>query len=160
MRPACLLWIALLAISACGSEGEPGTLRSGELTGRLGGEPFPVQYGHFYDWDGDWGARLGFLDVPATCDGFVDEPSQFSAWIDMDVDPESDQDWNGAYTIMQNTPRVVRDFDSGQLHLDSVESTTVSGTLSWGGAGETPDDVFSLEGTFEVERCNRDYPGD
>jgi hypothetical protein len=155
--------VALLAVPACGSDArEPGALLSGELIGRAGGEPFPVQYGHVDDWDGDWGARLGFTDVPLTCDGFYlgDRFPDFSAWIEMEVDPRRDEDWNGAHTIMQNSPRVVLEFDSGELHLDRVDEDSVSGHLAWGGSGEMPGEVYSLEGTFEVERCYREYPGD
>lgn len=161
--------MALLAVTACGSEPraaadarEPGALLSGELIGRAGGEPFPVGYGLLFDWDDDWGARLGFLNVPVTCDGYYveDRFPDFSAWIEMETDPRSDQDWNGPYTIVRNSPRVVLELDGGELHLDRVDEHSVSGRVIWGGAGENPDEVYSLEGTFEVERCYREYPGD
>ena len=170
MRGGGLCCMALLAATACGSDArdarEPGELLSGELTGRSGGEPFPVQYGTLFDWDEgqpfDHGARLSFHNGPVTCDGsYVDgKYPTFAAWIEMEADPQSDEDWDGPYMLFQNSPRVVLEFESGQLHLDRVDEHSASGHLSWGGPGETPDEIYSLEGTFEVERCYETYPGD
>jgi hypothetical protein len=157
-----LCWMALLATMACDSDGrDPGELLSGELTGQLGGEPFAVQYGLLWDWDDDWGARLWFADGPATCDGAYPDPNnapQFHAWIEMQPDPGSGQDWIGPYIIMQNSPRLVFEFDSGELHLDRVDEHSASGHLAWRGAVDAPDEIYSLEGTSRSSTATWNIP--
>lgn len=176
MGGARICYIVLLGTTACASDarelrvcpydrGEAGELLSGELIGQADGESFPVRYGFLVDWDRYVAplARLSFGDGPF-CFGCVDGDHEFSAWMDIDVDPQSDQDLDGPHTIhrfaSEDLPRLSLDFDNGQLHLDRVDEHSVSGYLSWGGPHDQYDRVFALEGTFEVERCYEEYSND
>ena len=176
MGGARLCCIVLLATTACASDareprvcpsdsGEPGELLSGELIGSADGESFPVRYGALVDWDrvAPPSARLHFQDGPY-CDGCMDGDHAFSAWTDMEVDPQSDQDYDDPYTIhrwaSEDLPRLSLEFKNGQLHFDRVDEYSVSGYLSWGGPRDRYDRVFALEGTFEVERCYAEFSGD
>jgi hypothetical protein len=172
MRVGAFCCLALLAATACGSDArdarEPGELLSGELTGRASGEPFPIQYGSLTNWEDPYferGARLSFYDRSVTCDGSYvkGESPDFAAWIDVEVDPQSDQDWNGpnqiTYYGSEDHPRMDLHYQTGQLHLDRVDEHSASGHVSWGGP-EPSGEVYSLEGTFEVERCHEPFAGD
>jgi hypothetical protein len=154
----------LLAIAGGGCEsGEAGAVLGGELTARLDGEPFVIRYGRLIDWRGNWGSRLTFHDVPADCEGnYPDAPPfpSFSAWFDLEVDPESDESWDGEHQIQQNDPRITATYEGGTLDFDTVTEQTASGTLAWGGYSDEHDVTFVLEGRFEVVRCYDDYPGD
>jgi hypothetical protein len=167
MRGNSLTCVVAFAVLACGAEGrEQAELLSGDLTGRLGGDTFPVRYGRLWDWDGDWGSRIRFSNGPSNVDCRGERTSDsplptFHAFMELG-DPDSGQDWDGPHTIMRHSPRVELQFSTGQFHLDEVGEDWASGSLSWGGTGEEygVEYTYTLDGTFTVERCYKEFPGD